>query len=530
MKSNTITTKKRRFALIAGIVTGLLAPVAVSSGSVHAAGASYSVSKYYLAGTASPVKGIKVSGWEGQRVYAAITTDQPSVATVAVSTTTDLTLAFGYRAFSGSEIAFTGTQEAVNVALASLKITMPTSTTSSVVKVKTTFFKETDGLAYNPQNQHFYRMVAGIISGTNAFEAAKSQTVFGLTGYLASINSAEENDFVSAKIRDDTKDVTTGGATNVWIGASDVTKEGDWKWVGGPEGDKTFWSGNCKAVDGKAVDGSYTQWATGEPNNWISEVQKNRDGSIVAGTKDNFCGGADYDPASTALGEDCVVTNWNVRGTLENERVGYWNDLPCSFTRHWTGTPIGGYIVEFGTKTEGSTYDSNVDIKEHTMVKSVPAQKMPTFQEVLFKLLNFSQKNLKKGFKIKVLKPKTKTKPAQTVTCPATFAKMRFSYTLLFQEAGRYSFYFTDAKGKRIPMECGSKIKDRVITQAISAPVIQAVKDGEKPVITAYLKASAVWANPGPDYPMLNVILKRKDGTLIRIDQPNPPLAGMPIR
>lgn len=527
MKSNTIKMKKRRLALIAGIVAGLLAPVAVSSGGVNAAGASYSVSKYYVAGTASPVKGIKVSGWEGQRIYAAITTDQGSLAGVAVTTTTGLTLPFGYAAYSGSSIAFVGTQEAVNAALETLTLTMPASTTSTAVNVQTTFFKETEGFAYNPANQHFYRMIPGIISGTNAFEAAKSQKIFGLTGYLASITSSEENDFVAAKIRDETTAVETGGAKNVWIGASDATKEGDWKWVGSPEADKTFWSGNCKAVDGKAVDGSYAQWATGEPNNWISEAAKNADGTKkVAGTPDNNCGGLDYDPATTALGEDCVVTNWNVRGTLENERVGYWNDLPCSFTRHWTGTPIGGYIVEFGTKTVGSTYDNDVNIRTHTLVKAVPAQKL-TFRDLVLKFVNSSKTIVKKGFKIKVLKPKTKTKPAQTITCPPK-KMLRLSYTLLFSEAGRYSFYFTNSKGKRLPMQCGTRIKTRVITAPISAPVIQAVKDNEKPVITAYLDPSAI--NDLVDYPKLNVILKRADGTLVRVDQPNPPLPGMPIR
>jgi len=504
MKSNTITTKKRRFALIAGIVAGLLAPVAVSSGGVNAAGASQSVSKYYVAGKTSPVKGIKVSGWEGQRVYAAITTDQPAVATVAVTNTADVKLAFGYSAFSGSAIAFIGTQEAVNATLASLALTMPDSKTSSAVKVKTTFFKDSEGLAYNPQNQHFYRFVPGKISGTNAFTAAAAQKEFGLTGYLASITSSAENDFVSSKIE---------GAKNVWIGASDTAKEGEWKWVGGPDDGKQFWSGNCKDVDGKLIDGYFAKWATGEPNNWISATNK--------------CGGTAYNVNDTALGEDCVVTNWDVRGVVAEEKVGYWNDVPCTLETNWDGTPVGGYVVEFGTKTEGSTYDDNVNIIEHTMVKAVPAQKMPTFIDVLFNLLSSSQKNLKKGFKIKVLKPKTKTKPAQTITCPPK-KMLRLSYTLLFSEAGRYSFYFTNSKGKRLPMQCGTRIKTRVITAPISAPVIQAVKDNEKPVITAYLDPSAI--NDLVDYPKLNVILKRADGTLVRVDQPNPPLPGMPIR
>lgn len=507
MKHNTITPKKRRLALIAGIAVGLIAPIVVSSGSVNATAATPATTKYYNAGSATTVNGITVSGLQGQDVYAAITTDQPAVATVAVTMTTDIRLAFGYSKFSGSEIAFTGRQEAINAALASLTLTMPASATSSAVKIKTTFFRYTEGLAYNPQNQHFYRFVQGKISGTNAFAAAATQKEFGLTGYLASITSSDENSFVASKVE---------GAVNVWIGASDSAKEGEWKWVGGPDDGKQFWTGNCKDVDGKPVEGYFAQWATSEPNNWISGTNK--------------CGGTAYNTSTTELGEDCVTTNWFVSGeTIAVERFGFWNDLPCDYSARGNGVaPIGGYVVEFGTKTEGSTYESGVDIKEHTLVKAVPTQKLSPFLTKLKSFFsNFSKTDLKKGFKIFARKPATKTKPAQTIKCPP-MKKTRLSYTLLFEEAGRYSFYFTNDKGKRIPMQCGTKIKTRVITEQISAPVIQSVKAGEKPVITVYLQTSQ-FGDPRY-YPQLNVILKRTDGTLVRIDQPNPPLAGMPIK
>lgn len=507
MKTNFNTTKKRRLALIAGIAVGLIAPVVVSSGNVNATGSTQATTKYYNAGSTTTVNGITVSGLQGQDVYAAITTDQPAVATVAVTTTTNVKLAFGYSKFSGSEIAFTGRQEAINAALASLTLTMPTSATSSAVKIKTTFFRFSEGLAYNPQNQHFYRFMQGKISGTNAFAAAAAQKEFGLTGYLASITSDDENSFVALKVE---------GALNVWIGASDSAKEGEWKWVGGPDDGKQFWSGNCKNVDGKPVEGYFAQWATSEPNNWISGTNK--------------CGGTAYNTSTTELGEDCVTTNWFVSGeTIAVERFGFWNDLPCDYSSRGNGAaPIGGYVVEFGTKTEGSTYDSGVDIREHTLVKAVPTQKLsPVLTALKSFFSNFSKTDLKKGFKIFARKPATKTKPAQTITCPP-MKKTRLSYTLLFEEAGRYSFYFTNDKGKRIPMQCGSKIKSRVITEPISAPVIQSVKAGEKPVITVYLQTSQF--GDARYYPQLNVILKRTDGTLIRIDQPNPPLAGMPIR
>jgi len=503
MKKNFTTTKKQRLALIAGIAVGLIAPVAVSSGSVSAA-STQSTSKYYAAGGNTQIRGITVSGFDGRGVLAVISTDQ-AAATIAVTTTTGLTLSYGYTTFSGASISFFGRQADMNAALATLTLTMPTSTTSSAVKIKTMFTEAKVGLAYYPANQHFYKFVAGKISGTNTFAAVATQKEFGLTGYLASITSSGENDFVASKVE---------GAKNVWIGATDLSKEGEWKWVGGPEDGKQFWSGNCTKVDGKVTEGYYGQWATGEPNNYISATNK--------------CGGTAYDVNSSQAGEDCAVTNWNVSDTLAAEKFGYWNDLPCSLERNWDGTDIGGYVVEFGSSTNGSVFDTSVDFQEHTLVKAVPTQKLsPVLAKLKSFFSNFSKTDLKKGFKIFARKPATKTKPAQTIKCPP-MKKTRLSYTLLFEEAGRYSFYFTNDKGKRIPMQCGTKIKTRVITEQISAPVIQSVKAGEKPVITVYLQTSQ-FGDPRY-YPQLNVILKRTDGTLVRIDQPNPPLAGMPIK
>lgn len=513
MKTHLTSTKKRRFALIAGVVAGLLAPFAVSSGSVSAAGASYALTWRYTAGGNTAVKGIQVSGWERQRVYAAITTDQPTAATVAITKTTDLTLAYGYSSYTGSQIAFIGTQEAVNAALDTLTLAMPASATSSAVKIKTTFFKDSEGLAYNPQNQHFYRFVPGKISGTNAFASAATLKEFGLTGYLASVTSADENNFISAKIE---------GAKNVWIGASDSVKEGEWKWIGGPDDAKQFWSGNCTKVDGKLVDGLFAQWATGEPNNYITGTNK--------------CGGTAYDINSTELGEDCVVTNWDVSGVVATEKVGYWNDVPCSLEVNWDRTPIGGYVVEFGTKTEGSTYDSNVDIKEHTLIKYVATQSLqPTPGKAVASFVSVVKKNLSKKFLVFTKKLKTKLTQAQIIPCPQ-MEKTRFSLTLRTTDPGNYYFYFAVPRSPqssqltRAPVQCGSKVGKTVIPEPIGLPRFKTKKAGETITVTAYLETWRLRDRDG--YPQVRVIrgdyLRGGGGQII--DQPNPPLPGMPIK
>lgn len=117
---------------------------------------------------------------------------------------------------------------------------------------------------------HYYQVVSAPLSWTAAKTAAEGLTFQGLTGYLATITSQTENDFIREKLTAD-----------AWIGASDsytyinaatgsstyasqAAAEGHWYWVSGPEAGTRISDGNGSPV---TVSGGYAYWNSGEPNN-----------------------------------------------------------------------------------------------------------------------------------------------------------------------------------------------------------------------------------------------------------------------
>ncbi len=127
-----------------------------------------------------------------------------------------------------SEIGFEGTQAEVNNALATLSFKGDGSTSNSSISVSAT----PTGAAYNSANGHYYRAVSvANIDWDVARAAAKSdaQKFNGLTGYLVTITTEQENDWIADKI-----------ATSAWTGGSDSGTERTWKWMDGPEAGQSY--------------------------------------------------------------------------------------------------------------------------------------------------------------------------------------------------------------------------------------------------------------------------------------------------
>lgn len=263
-------------ALLLVIAVVLILPILVQAtpdpyltGSNTATGYSNSampITDLQVAGTGNPTVPVKLRATSG---------------TLAMSTTTGLTFS---GASTGSTLQFSGSLSNVNSALATLTYTRNGTGTdtleASLVNAGEVFF---------PDNNHLYEYVSYSATWNNANTNAQTRTKYGATGYLTTITSQAENEFVAERL------LNAG-----WMGASDATSEGDWKWVTGPENGTSFWSG---LSNGSAVSGRYSNWGTGEPND--------------------------------SSGEDCAQ--------FLTGSSGKWNDLPCS------SYALPGYVVEYGS-------------------------------------------------------------------------------------------------------------------------------------------------------------------------------------
>ena len=194
------------------------------------------------------------------------------------------------------EITGVGSDEAYEKAVSQVYYRNTSSTPTVGIRLFSISLRDADYLPFSADSGHFYRYVSHEkISWKDANAAADTMTYYGLQGYLATIRSEEEQEFIYLKT------LGTG-----WIGGSDEAEEGTWEWVTGPDKGINFWKGSS---GGTAVGGEYSHWDPGEPNNQGDE---------------------DYAHILYSAGER-----------------GAWNDLPNEGSS-FKGYVPQGFLVEFG--------------------------------------------------------------------------------------------------------------------------------------------------------------------------------------
>jgi hypothetical protein len=176
----------------------------------------------------------------------------------------------------------------INTALASLKIN--TGSVIGNVQLSVAATVNPVGYFYNGVNGHFYRPIAKGATYTNARTLASQQTFKGQQGYLVTITSASEDQFIFNNVPQ----------SNIWFALTDEASEGQWRIDAGPEKGTLIKTSNGQTTGN--IVGQYNNWAPGEPNN--------------------------------SGNEDYAVTKWN---------GSQWNDLPNNFN-----CP---YVIEYGTWT-----------------------------------------------------------------------------------------------------------------------------------------------------------------------------------
>jgi len=301
--------------LVAGVVLALVSLGGVSSAQAAAAqpgNVAVDLPNEAVAGGTSVVVPITLSEFTFTDLTVRLV---PGSGTLTLANPGALTLNSGYSSFDAqSTLSFHGTLADVVAALQSnLSWTAPgDAESSSLLTIRVEVTKFVSGTTYDPLTGHTYMYIESPLPWHDALLAARGMTYQGLTGYLATITSQAENDFIGTK----------SGAPSIWFGATDdqgyvnearaalaldpITFDsqltGDYYWAGGPEIGVQFGVGLETVTP---INGLYNSWAQQEPNNWNQE-------------------------------EGCAVTNWN--------SVGLWNDLNCAGAH--------SYLVEFSTGLE----------------------------------------------------------------------------------------------------------------------------------------------------------------------------------
>ena len=332
-----------RLGLVAALLTALLVAGSVSAQEPNGAVAAPTPPVFLLNTPDQNPGAFVLSGFGNADLLVSIGfVESPPNTTFTLPVTAGLSAGTGYNFVGGkTQISFIGKEADANAALAAMRVSTGASLGETTLRV--TASVSLPNVYYNPVNGHYYEFVNANVhawSNTNrslsAFHLAENRTLFGVSGYLATITSAQEQKFVYENIPNN----------NVWIGATDefsvlnarcdlgfanqAAAEGKWYWVSGPEACTQFWQGQTSA------------------GLWIHEVsgvtQSRTTANVATSRYENWCTG---NPGpSYALTADRNVGEPNNSGG-EHFALEKWGGSTCWNDAGRIGHFLGTYLVEY---------------------------------------------------------------------------------------------------------------------------------------------------------------------------------------
>ena len=105
-------------------------------------------------------------------------------------------------------------------------------------------------LAYSAETDKFYLFNDDMLDFNDSRTAAENATLNGVSGQLATIRSAHENNFI--------QDAFAGNG-QIWLGGTDATVEGQWRWIEDGQESDQFWDGGSNGDN----NGAYSNWFPG---------------------------------------------------------------------------------------------------------------------------------------------------------------------------------------------------------------------------------------------------------------------------
>ena len=206
------------------------------------------------------------------------------------------------------------------------------------------------GALYNSANGHYYLPKNGsnLHSFSDFTNAAQATSLFGWQGYLVTVTSSQENNYIQSL------------SPYSLLGATDHDVEGVWRWKTGPEGledggqgryfsTQSLRPGSCSAFTGTGVSGNYVGWGNGEPN----DCSRNEDYAQLNG-------GTSWNDMCCADGNDYVIeyggfageTPLNIYGAARMDLIvvpSPTSDVAISKSDIMEGNATGDLIGSFAT-------------------------------------------------------------------------------------------------------------------------------------------------------------------------------------